>query len=220
MKIESVVIGMFQSNAHIVVDDATGDCAIVDTGDSGKGIAAAVKRLGVRPTMVLLTHGHLDHAGGLAEVRRHFPAIPIYLHPKDRPMVERMVDQGRMFGLRMEAAPPVDHDLAEGQVIDLGKGTRFHVIETPGHTPGGVVFYEPHEGVALVGDTLFEGSIGRTDLPGGDAATLNRSLQERLLSLPDPTRCLTGHGGETTIGRERRSNPFLQRGGAALLGLR
>ena len=154
-----------------------------------------------------------------SEVRRHFPDAPIHLHPADVPMVEAMPQQARMFGLQLEAPPAIDHHLTPGQQVEVGRTIRFHVLFTPGHTPGGVTFYEPHEGVALVGDTLFQGSIGRTDLPGGDARRLLASLREELLALPDETRCYSGHGPSTTIGAERSSNPFLQPGAERLFGL-
>jgi glyoxylase-like metal-dependent hydrolase (beta-lactamase superfamily II) len=184
MRVETVAIGMFQAQAHLVVDEPTGECAIIDTGEDGAGIASAVARLGATPKIVLLTHGHIDHAGGLAEVRRRFPGVPIVMNELDRDWVEHLPRQGLMFGLRVEAAPPPDRFVSDDEA-----GRR-----------------------AFVGDTLFRGSIGRTDLPGGSFRTLIASIRERLFPLGDDVVCYCGHGPETTIGRERATNPFLAPG--------
>lgn len=218
MRVEVVTIGRFQSQSYLVIDEATSRCAIIDAGESGRGIAEAVARHGVEPAAVLLTHGHLDHAGGLAEVRRRFPHVPIHGHPADVPMVEAMPLQGRMFGIEIEAAPPLDETLVDGAAIRIGDGVSLRVIATPGHTPGGVTFHDEAAGVCFCGDTLFRGSVGRTDLPGGSGRTLLRSIRERLLALPDDTRCYPGHGAATTIGEERRQNPFLQPGAERMFG--
>lgn len=219
MKVITVPIGLFQAQSHIVIDEETGDCAIVDTGESGAGIAAAVARAGARPRIVLLTHGHLDHAGGLAEVRRRFPDAPIAVHERDRKMVEGIVVQGAYFGIELESPPPIDRLLEDGEEIAIGRGVRLRVIWTPGHTPGGVTYFEPAARAAFVGDTLFQGSVGRTDLPGGSFRALLASIRERLLPLGDDVVCYCGHGPETTLGRERRFNPFLRPGTAEELGL-
>ncbi|MFC1707750.1 MBL fold metallo-hydrolase [Planctomycetota bacterium] len=219
MRVETVSIGMFQAQAHIAIDEATSECAIIDTGENGVGIKEAVDRIGAKPVFVLLTHGHIDHAGGLAEMRRCYPEVPIRMHKGDLPYVENMVTQGRMFGVEVEPAPPLDTFLHGGEQIDIGSGVCLKVIATPGHSPGGVVFYEPHAHVAFVGDTLFQGSIGRTDLPGGSAKTLLSSLRERVLTFPEETRCYTGHGPSTTVGEEKAHNPFLRPGAEAFLGL-
>ena len=211
MKVETVVIGMFAAQSHIVVDPATNDCAIIDTGESGEGIEEAVRKLGASAKLVLLTHGHLDHAGGLARVRRAFPAIPIVMCKHDLTWVENLPRQGLMFGVRLEPAPPPDRFVEDGEEIALGD-LRLRTIYTPGHTEGGVTFFAEKQRVAFVGDTLFQGSIGRTDLPGGSLHTLLKSIRERLFPLGDDVRCYTGHGPSTTIGKERLHNPFLRPG--------
>jgi glyoxylase-like metal-dependent hydrolase (beta-lactamase superfamily II) len=219
MKIETIEIGVFAAQSHIVLDEATGDCAIVDTGESGAGIAEAVARLGATPRIVLLTHGHLDHAGGLAEVRRRFPGVPIAMNRRDLPWVENMTQQGLMFGVRLEPAPRPDRFLEDGETVAVGRDVKLRAVFTPGHTEGGTTFFDEAARVALVGDTLFAGSVGRTDLPGGSFRALIASIKERLFPLGDDVRCYCGHGPATTIGDERRSNPFLQPGAEEELGL-
>jgi hydroxyacylglutathione hydrolase len=212
MRVETVAIGMFQAQAHLVVDEPTGECAIIDTGEDGAGIASAVARLGATPKIVLLTHGHIDHAGGLAEVRRRFPGVPIVMNELDRDWVEHLPRQGLMFGLRVEAAPPPDRFVSDGEVIAVGRDVKLRAIFTPGHTRGGTTYFDEAGRRAFVGDTLFRGSIGRTDLPGGSFRTLIASIRERLFPLGDDVVCYCGHGPETTIGRERATNPFLAPG--------
>jgi glyoxylase-like metal-dependent hydrolase (beta-lactamase superfamily II) len=212
MKVETVVIGEFQAQSHIVIDEASGECAIVDTGENGAGIASAVERLGAKPVIILLTHGHLDHAGGLAAVRRRFPDVPIAMSEKDREWVARLPEQGIMFGVRLEPAPKVDRFLAEGETVAIGRDVKLRAIFTPGHTQGGITFFDEKARTAFVGDTLFQGSIGRTDLPGGSLRMLLASIREKLFPLGDDVVCYSGHGPKTTIGEERRTNPFLTDG--------
>ena len=200
---------MFASFSYLAIDEASGECAIIDTGDSGAGIVEAVTRAGAKPTMILLTHGHIDHAGGLAAMRRAFPDIPILYSEKDRPWVENLSKQGLMFGLEVEAAPPATAFIAEGETFKIGQELTLRAICTPGHTEGGITFFAEKERVAFVGDTLFSGSVGRTDLPGGSMPTLVRSIRERLFPLGDDVVCWCGHGPSTTIGKERRTNPFV-----------
>lgn len=214
MKIETVTSGNFQSQTHIAVDEATGECAIIDTGEDGRGIETVVRRLGATPKMVLLTHGHLDHAGGLAAVRRAWPDIPILMHESDLPWVENLEQQGRMFGIRLERPPPVStiRTFKDGDEIAVGRDIKLETIFTPGHTEGGTTFYAARDKIAFVGDTLFQGSVGRTDLPGGSFRTLVRSIRERLFPLGDDVRCYCGHGPSFTLGEERRNNPFVRIG--------
>jgi glyoxylase-like metal-dependent hydrolase (beta-lactamase superfamily II) len=211
MRVESVTIGMFAAQSHVAIDEASGACAIIDAGEDARGIETVVRRAGARPEKILLTHGHIDHAGGLAALRRAYPGVPILMNERDRAWVERLAEQGLMFGLRVEPAPAPDGFLEDGQVIEVG-GLRLRTIFTPGHTEGGTTFFAERERVAFVGDTLFRGSVGRTDLPGGSFRTLLRSVRERLLPLGDDVVVYSGHGPKTTIGEERRENDFIQPG--------
>lgn len=212
MKIETVTSRMFQSQAYIVVCEETRKCVLIDTGEDGSGIADAFARFGLEPERVLLTHGHLDHAGGLAAVHTAFPEAQLSVHEDDVPLVQHVAQQGSMFGVSVKPPPVVSGRLTHGDTIQVGTSVRLRVIATPGHTPGGVTFYDEAAGVAFVGDTLFSGSIGRTDLPGGDTKQLLESIHEQLLVLPDAVRCYSGHGPVTSVGEERRTNPFLQPG--------
>lgn len=156
-------------------------------------------------TAIWLTHAHIDHILGVAAVKRATGA-PVFLHPADRPLYDALPDQAGWFGMRPEAPPAPDHELAAGRRLTAG-GFEFEVRHTPGHSPGSVSFVG--QGTIFGGDVLFNGSIGRTDLPGADSATLMQSIQREFLSLSDSTVVRSGHGPETTIGIERLTNPFL-----------
>jgi len=178
---------------------------MVDPGEESSAFLAELGRRDWALRAVWLTHAHIDHILGVAAVKRATDA-PVYLHPDDRPLYDALPDQGAWFGIRADRPPPPDHPLAAGQRLTVG-GLEFTVRHTPGHSPGSVSFVG--QGTIFGGDVLFNGSIGRTDLPGGDFATLMRSIQRDFLSLPDSTVVRSGHGPETTIGVERLTNPFL-----------
>jgi hydroxyacylglutathione hydrolase len=197
--------GLFAENTYLVTCGATGSAVLVDPGAATPQALAAAARQGARVEAVLLTHAHVDHVEGLALAVRETGA-PVHLHPADLPLYGDAPAQGEMFGLRLEPLPPVDRELAHGDSIPFGECT-LAVRFAPGHAPGHVVFVA--DGWALVGDTVFQGSIGRTDLPGGDLGTLLRSIRQQVLTLPDPTVLYNGHGPQTTVGRERAANPFL-----------
>ncbi len=197
--------GVFAENCHILVDRDTADAVIVDPGEEAELFLRRLATEGVSLKAIWLTHAHVDHIMGVARVVEA-TGVPIYLHPADRPWYDALPEQAERFGLSAEAAPPPDRDLAQGMNLALG-GLSFEVRHIPGHTPGHVAFVG--QGAAVVGDCLFAGSIGRTDLPGGDTETLLASIRSQLLTLPDDTAVYSGHGPATTIGRERRSNPFL-----------
>jgi glyoxylase-like metal-dependent hydrolase (beta-lactamase superfamily II) len=182
--------------------------AVIDPGDEGDRILAAVARQGLKVVAILNTHGHFDHVGANAALKAATGA-EILIHALDAPMLADLASAGRMFGLRVENSPPPDRTLADGDRIQVGNLT-LEVIHTPGHTPGGVAFYT--DSAVFVGDTLFAGSIGRTDLPGGDFDTLIHSIHSRLFTLDDAVKVYPGHMDPTTIGREKRNNPFVGRG--------
>ena len=198
--------GAFAENCYIVADAATKEAVIVDPGEEAQLFLARIHSEGWTLAAVWLTHAHLDHVAGVAAVKAA-TGVPVLLHPADRPLYDAVPRQAALFGLEAEAPPRPDGELAEGQQLSVG-GCRFEVLHTPGHTPGHVTFVG-HD-LALDGDVLFKGSIGRTDLPGGDSAALIRSIRRRLYTLPDATTVLPGHGPATTIGEEKRTNPFVR----------
>jgi len=211
VKILSRTVGPFQANCYLVIDESTGSAVLVDPGDDGPELVEMVRASGARLEEIWLTHGHIDHIGGVAEVRRHFP-VPVRLHPLDRPFYDslsaRMADA---YGLPFDQPDAPEHELAEGDALVCGS-LRFTVMHVPGHAPGLVSFNG--EGVALCGDLLFAGSIGRTDLPYSDPVRMQESLL-RVAALDEGLAVHAGHGPSTTIGAERRTNPFLN--GAARL---
>jgi hydroxyacylglutathione hydrolase len=210
VRLEAFAAPPFDENAYLLVSD-TGDAIVVDPGAATPALLLRTRELGLRVTGILLTHAHLDHISHVDLVKRSHD-VPIHLHPADQPLYDAIVEQGRYFGIEMRRQPPVDRALSGGMTIGHGE-LAIQVHETPGHSPGGVVFAinEPDGRVTVLsGDTLFAGSIGRTDLPGGDHATLIDSIQRALLTFADDVAVFPGHYGATTIGAERRTNPFLR----------
>lgn len=206
MKVVQIPNGVFAENCYLVVDEQARECAIVDPGEEAGLILHKVKETGARPVAIWLTHAHLDHVLGVPRVARETGA-PIWLHPADRPLYDAVPEQAAWFGLAPPGPlPPPDQEMPPGGQLRVGT-VSFGVRHAPGHSPGGVCLLGP--GFVLTGDVLFAGSIGRTDLPGGDFETLIGSIEHELLPLPDDTIVYSGHGPETTIGRERTSNPFL-----------
>jgi glyoxylase-like metal-dependent hydrolase (beta-lactamase superfamily II) len=206
VKVIQIPNGAFAENCFLVVDD--GECAIVDPGEEAGLILHKVRETGAKAVAIWLTHAHLDHVLGVPAVAAATGA-PVWLHPADRPLYDGVPQQAAWFGFEAPGPLPApDHAFAHGQTVNVG-GTSFEVRHAPGHSPGSVCLVAPAAGIALSGDVLFAGSIGRTDLPGGDFETLIGSIERELLSLPDDTILYSGHGPETTIGRERRANPFL-----------
>lgn len=197
--------GAFQENCYIVSDPDTRDAVLVDPGEEVDLFTRRIEYERLNLRAVWLTHAHLDHIAGVARVVE-LTEVPVYLHPDDRPLYDGVEQQGAWLGVGAERPPPPNHDLAHGDKLDVGTCT-FEVRHVPGHSPGGVAFVGG--GLVISGDALFDGSIGRTDLPGGDGNTLLASIREQLMTLPDETVVYSGHGPETTIGHERRTNPFL-----------
>ena len=206
LNVRTFVSGAFGQNAYIAWRDG-GSAVAIDPGAEASAMADLLSAEGLWCEAILLTHAHLDHIEGVAELVRRTGAAT-YLHPADLPLYERAVEQGIAFGYRIEQQPPIDHPLEHGQSLDFG-GTRFDVRFAPGHAPGHVLFHDPAAGIAFTGDLVFASSIGRSDLPGGNLAQLMTSIREQVLTLPDETTLYSGHGPATTVGRERVTNPFL-----------
>jgi len=208
IQIETFVLGPVQTNAYLLADPDSGDAAVIDPAWDGAAIQAVSLRRGWHIRQLWFTHAHFDHIGGVGTlVRAIQPPPPLALHPADLPLW-RAQGGAPLFGLRFEAGPEPEVALSDKQNLQLG-ALLFEVRHAPGHTPGHVLFYCASEGVMFCGDVIFAGGIGRTDLPGGDYATLMNSIKNQVLNLPDETRLLSGHGDETTVGWEKRWNPFL-----------
>ncbi len=208
MRATVIPVTPFAQNCSLVWCERTQAGAVIDPGGDLERILAAVREENVRLEKILLTHAHIDHAGGTAELARSL-GLPIEgPHRGDEFWIEGLPEQGRMFGFgRCETFAP-DRWLDEGDRVSVGD-VEFEVRHCPGHTPGHVVFYSAKDRLAFVGDVLFAGSIGRTDLPGGDLDTLVRAIREKLFPLGDDVRFVPGHGPMSTFGEERRSNPFV-----------
>ena len=201
MQIAMFTVTPFFENCYVLTHG--GETIVVDPGEASPELKAAIA--GANVTMIFNTHCHCDHSGGNAELMA-LTGAPLVCHEADLPLLRTISQQGAMFGVRVPASPDPDRFINEGDTIDIG-GATLKVFHTPGHAPGHVVLVG--DGFVIAGDTLFAGSIGRTDLPGGDYDTLIRAIKEKLLVLPDDTVVYSGHGPATTIGAERRSNPFL-----------
>jgi glyoxylase-like metal-dependent hydrolase (beta-lactamase superfamily II) len=201
----------FMTNGFVLGCEATRAGVVIDPGDNVEALVAAVRAHGLTVSHILLTHAHLDHITGVGAAKAALGA-PVGLHADDRALYDAIVQQGQMFGLRLERQPPPDFALAAGDSIRFG-AYEIRVHHTPGHSPGGVCLQVGRAGEAgrtlIVGDTLFAGSIGRTDLPGGHLATLLTSIRTVLFPFGDDAIVYPGHGEATTIGEERRNNPFL-----------
>ena len=205
MKIDWRTVGAFQENSYLVLDPASQRAVLVDPGAEADALIEMVRASGATLEAIWLTHAHIDHIGAIADVKRLWD-VPIYLHPADQPLYDRGAMQAAVYGIPFEQPPAPDRTLAEGDIVTVGS-LDFDVLHVPGHAPGHVAFVR--EGHMVGGDLLFAGSIGRTDLPGGDYATLLASIRGVLFAFGDDARVYSGHGPATTIGRERRTNPFL-----------
>ena len=208
MILEMLTVGPFQENCYVIGDGETG--AIVDPGDEATRIALAVEQTQLEIDRILVTHAHIDHVGAVGALADEY-ACPVLMHAEAEPMLEQLPTQAMMMGLRFGKVPTVDRYVEDEEVLEIGE-LRLRSLYTPGHAPGHLAFYIENEELLLSGDALFAGSVGRTDLFGGDMEVLLRSINERLLTLPDETRVYPGHGPQTTIGTERAHNPFLQGG--------
>lgn len=197
--------GQLAQNCYLLADRATRHAVMIDPGEETQLFLAELDTRAWTLTAIWLTHAHVDHAMGVADVKAATGA-PVYLHPLDRALYDALPKQGEWLGLKVEPQPAPDAEFSDGQRLMVGTA-EFTVRHTPGHSPGSVSFVGP--GLVIGGDVLFSGSIGRSDLPGGSSADLMQSLQSVFLTLPDSTLVYSGHGPETTIGVERMTNPFL-----------
>jgi len=206
-QIETIIVSPFEVNCHLCWDPKTGDGVIIDPGGNQSDIIGLVRRCKFTPKAVLLTHGHGDHIAAVEPIRSEF-GIPLYAGKAEREMLQDPhKNLSALFGTPLVIQAP-EFLLADEEVIVIGS-LRFLVLATPGHTPGGVCYLDESDGTLFCGDTLFQGSIGRTDLPGGDTETLLISIRTKILALPDAVVCYPGHGPRTTVGAERKNNPFL-----------
>jgi hydroxyacylglutathione hydrolase len=212
VRITTAPLWLAATNCYVVSAGPGGPGVVIDAPPDLPGVCELVRRAGVVPTALLLTHAHLDHLGGAGGVIGEY-GIPASLHPEDTGLADGLPAQVRLLlgfdGGGGYAGAERYEPLTHGEVLDLA-GLRFRVLHTPGHTPGHCCFWLEEEGVLFSGDHLFAGSIGRTDLPGGDYGALLRSMAERVVALPSETHVLPGHGPATTLARELASNPFLQ----------
>ena len=208
LKAAIVPVTPFQQNCTLIWDPETMKGAVIDPGGDLDRIQAAIAEVGMQPEKILLTHGHIDHAGGAAELRERLGGIPVEgPHEAERPLLDALEQQGQAYGMEARAVTP-DRWLADGDTVSVA-GHTFEVLHCPGHSPGSVVLVNRPQRFALMGDVLFQGSVGRTDLPMGSHEALMNSIRTKVLTLGDEFAFICGHGPTSTIGQERRTNPFI-----------
>jgi hydroxyacylglutathione hydrolase len=201
-------VGLLQCNCSIFGDEQTHEAIVIDPGDEVERIVSELEKRGLKVTSIVITHAHIDHVAGARKLRV-LTGAPVYMNARDRELLDALDWQARWLGVETPPRTEVDVEARDGTVLQLGNAD-FQIMETPGHTQGSISLLIPQEKKLIAGDTLFRGSIGRTDLPGGDSHQILSSIQTRLLKLPDETLVIPGHGPATTIGLEKETNPFLQ----------
>lgn len=207
MKVETIVVGAFQVNCYLYWDEVAKRGVIIDPGDEEERISEAVKRAGFEPLAVLLTHAHVDHIVAVAPLMKEFE-IPLYAGKGEETLLAKPSENMSALIGHPVTAPKADSLLVDEEKVLLGP-IELRVLATPGHSPGGVCYLDEREGVLFTGDTLFWGSVGRTDFPGCSHEKLISSIRRKILPLPDGVKCYPGHGPSTTVGGERANNPFL-----------
>jgi glyoxylase-like metal-dependent hydrolase (beta-lactamase superfamily II) len=200
-------VGMLQCNCSVFGDEQTREGLVVDPGDDIDAVLEIVRRHGLTVKAIVITHAHIDHVGGAQKLKAATGA-PVYMNENDDALHKMMDVQAAWLGMRTPERVEIDTAAKDGDRLTIG-AAEVHVLHTPGHTPGSISLWMPSEGKVVAGDTLFRDSIGRTDLPGGDGRQILRSIHEKLLTLPEETVVIAGHGPTTTIGREKESNPFV-----------
>lgn len=205
---EILPVGMLQCNCSVFGDEQSREALVVDPGDEIANILEIVQRHGLQVKAIVITHAHIDHIGGAQKLKQATGA-PVYMNANDEELQKMMPVQAQWLGTRTPEPVEIDVAAKDGDRLLVG-ATEFQVLHTPGHTQGSISLYIPSERKLVAGDTLFQGSIGRTDLPGGDFQQIQRSIHGKLLPLPEDTVVIPGHGENTTIGLEKESNPFLR----------
>lgn len=208
MILETFPVGLLQCNCTLLGDETTHEAMVIDPGDNVSQILAKLKTYGLHLKQIVVTHAHIDHVGGAQRLKRATGA-PVLLNQNDLPLLQMMDVQAGWLGIATPEVAPPDASAEDGMILGITNHAA-HVLHTPGHTPGSISLYFEPDQFLVAGDTLFAGSIGRTDLPGGDSHQILRSIHDRLLTLPDQLKVIPGHGPATTIGEERQSNPFLR----------
>lgn len=206
MKYERVVVGALETNCYLVYCEQTMECAVVDPGAEPEKIFRIIEQKRLRPIILINTHGHVDHVGANKDIVEKY-GIPLHIHSSDSALLSNILNSTMGFFIGAKKSPPPDRFIEEGEEVSIGN-SRLKVIHTPGHSPGSVSL--SGDGFLLSGDVLFCGGVGRTDLPGGSWTELEKSIRNKIYSLPDDTLILPGHGPLTTVGQEKKSNPFVR----------
>jgi glyoxylase-like metal-dependent hydrolase (beta-lactamase superfamily II) len=211
MNIETLVLGDFQANCYCVrTDEKARECLLIDPGMNPEPLIRFLDHEGLTPEMIVLTHGHVDHIGGVETVRQRWPKVQAAIHQDDAEMLTDPNANLSVLAETMVQARPAEILLGEDSPFLNAVGLRFQILHTPGHTPGGICLYSAKDEILFAGDTLFAGSVGRADLPGGDFEQLITGIRHKLLILPEQTKVYPGHGPATTIRNEKKHNPFLR----------